>query len=167
MVRLIITFLIVFFGMSFFFFKKNEELENKLDRQIDLNELLMEKLKESDSIFKKIESDSIIRQELSKEKVLSRDLMISKHSTATWYEMHGSKTYSGEIFHRDSLVAAYYTKMGSYLRVTNIENGKSVIVKVIDRMGSRSKNRIDLSKKAFNEIGSSSSGRMKVIIEKI
>ena len=60
--------------------------------------------------------------------------------SATWYNMHGSMTASGQRFHKDSLTAAYnFSKLGTYLRVTNIYDQQSVIVKVTDRMGYRFK----------------------------
>lgn len=88
--------------------------------------------------------------------------------SATWYNPHGARTASGLKFHKDSLTAAYnYSKMGTYLRVTNIVDSISVIVKVTDRMGNKSKNIIDLSKCAFDSIGNPRSGRIKVIVEEI
>ena len=91
----------------------------------------------------------------------------SVHS-ATWYNMHGHKTASGERFHKDSLTAAYnYSKLGTYLRVTNTSTNLSVIVKVNDRMGYKGGNHIDLSKCAFDSIGNTGSGRIKVIVEEI
>lgn len=87
---------------------------------------------------------------------------------ATWYNLHGNKTASGERFHKDSLTAAYnYVKLGTYLRVTNVNNDESVVVKVTDRMGNKSPNRIDLSISAFDSIANLSSGKAKVIIEVI
>ena len=88
--------------------------------------------------------------------------------SATWYNMHGHKTASGERFHKDSLTAAYnYSKLGTYLRVTNPSTNLSVIVKVNDRMGYKGRNHIDLSKCAFDSIGNTGSGRIKVIVEEI
>lgn len=88
--------------------------------------------------------------------------------SATWYNMHGHKTASGERFHRDSLTAAYnYSKLGTYLRVTNTSTKLSVIVKVNDRMGYKGGNHIDLSKCAFDSIANTESGRIKVIVEEI
>ena len=93
---------------------------------------------------------------------------IGQIHSATWYNMHGHKTASGHRFHKDSLTAAYnYAKFGDILRVTNITNGLSVFVKVTDRMGNKTKNRIDLSKCAFDSIGNPSSGRLNVKVEKI
>ena len=85
---------------------------------------------------------------------------------ATWYNLHGNRTASGERFHKDSLTAAYnYVKLGTYLKVTNINNEESVIVKVTDRMGNKTPNRIDLSISAFDSIANLSSGKVKVMIE--
>ena len=87
---------------------------------------------------------------------------------ATWYNLHGNRTASGERFHKDSLTAAYnFVKLGTYLKVTNINNEESVIVKVTDRMGNKTPNRIDLSISAFDSIANLSSGKVKVIIEVI
>jgi rare lipoprotein A len=87
---------------------------------------------------------------------------------ATWYNLHGNRTASGERFHKDSLTAAYnFVKLGTYLKVTNISNEESVIVKVTDRMGNKTANRIDLSISAFDSIANLSSGKVKVIIEVI
>jgi rare lipoprotein A len=88
--------------------------------------------------------------------------------SATWYNMHGHKTASGERFHKDSLTAAYnFSKLGTYLRVTNTSTNLSVVVKVNDRMGHKGGNHIDLSKCAFDSIGNTGSGRIKVIVEEI
>jgi rare lipoprotein A len=57
--------------------------------------------------------------------------------------------------------------MGSYLRVTNIYDSASIVVKITDRMGNKSKNLIDLSKCAFDSIGNPRSGRIKVFVEEI
>ena len=82
--------------------------------------------------------------------------------------MHGHKTASGERFHKDSLTAAYnFSKLGTYLRVTNTSTNLSVIVKVNDRMGYKGGNHIDLSKCAFDSIGNTESGRIKVVVEEI
>jgi rare lipoprotein A len=87
---------------------------------------------------------------------------------ATWYNLHGHQTASGERFHKDSLTAAYNSaKFGTYLKVTNVSNNESIIVKVTDRMGNKTPNRIDLSLCAFDSISKPSSGRLKVKLEEI
>ena len=88
--------------------------------------------------------------------------------SATWYNLHNHYTASGERFHKDSLTAAYnYAKFGTYLKVTNLSNNESIIVKVTDRMGNKSANRIDLSLCAFDSISPPSAGRLKVKLEEI
>jgi rare lipoprotein A len=83
-------------------------------------------------------------------------------------KFHGRPTASGEIYHRDSLTAAHKTlPLGTLVRVTNLSNQKSVIVKINDR-GMKGKNRIiDLSKAAAIELNMVKKGLQKVMIEQI
>ncbi len=98
----------------------------------------------------------------------SKDVKKGSVHSATWYNPHGARTASGNIFHKDSLTAAYnFCKMGSYLKVTNIDDSSSIIVKVTDRMGYKGSNHIDLSKCAFDSIGNPKSGRIRVIVEEV
>ncbi len=87
---------------------------------------------------------------------------------ASWYGKlhHGRKTASGEVFNMNKLTAAHKTlPLGTKVRVTNIENGKSVIVKINDR-GPFAKNRIlDLSYSAAQKIDMTKKGHAKVLIE--
>jgi len=86
--------------------------------------------------------------------------------SATWYNAHGRLTASGERFHKDSLTAAYNNaEFGTYIKVINIDNNESIIVKVTDRMGNKSPNKIDLSLSAFDSISSPSKGKLKVKLE--
>jgi rare lipoprotein A len=91
-----------------------------------------------------------------------------KECIATWYNKHGARTSSGIKMHRDSLTAAYNSvPLHSKLKIINLSNDKICIVKVTDRMGNKSPNRIDLSYKAFGEIANHSQGRIKVVVIKI
>lgn len=76
------------------------------------------------------------------------------------------KTASGEVYRHDLKTAAHRKlPFGTVLQVTNPKNGKRVVVKVNDR-GPFVKGRIiDLSKSAFNTIGSTSAGLLEVEIE--
>jgi len=84
------------------------------------------------------------------------DLIFYDEGIASWYGpgFHGRKTASGEIFNTYDFTAAHKTlPFHTYLKVTNLENGKSVIVKVNDRgpyVGARI---IDLSKASRDAIG--------------
>ena len=78
----------------------------------------------------------------------------------------GRKTANGTIFRQSGLTCASNVyKMGTKLRVTNKESGKSVIVTVNDRMGAS--RIVDLSKAAFSQIASLKQGLAKVLVEEI
>ncbi len=78
------------------------------------------------------------------------------------------KTASGEIYDHKLHTAAHKTlPFGTKVRVTNMENGKIVVVKINDR-GPFVKGRIlDLSRSAFSSIANVSSGIIEVKIEVI
>ncbi|MFN3403552.1 MAG: septal ring lytic transglycosylase RlpA family protein [Cytophagaceae bacterium] len=88
--------------------------------------------------------------------------------TASFYanKFHGRKTASGEKYSKNAFTAAHNTlPFNSYVKVTNLSNQKSVIVRINDR-GPFVKSRIiDLSYVAAKEIGIISSGTGKVKIE--
>ena len=75
------------------------------------------------------------------------------------------KTANGEFYTHELNTAAHKTlPFGAMVRVTNLENGKSVVVKINDR-GPFAKGRvIDLSKSAFSAIGNTSAGVIDVRI---
>lgn len=86
---------------------------------------------------------------------------------ATFYSKRstGARTASGARLHHDSLVCAHRTHpFGTRLKVTNPRNGKSVIVKVIDRGPFRRGGIIDLSWRAAKEIDMISQGVAMVIV---
>ena len=88
---------------------------------------------------------------------------------ASYYHssFHGKVTKSGEIYNENRLTCASNThKLGTKLKVTNMDNGKSVIVKVTDT-GSFSKVTLDLSKKAFERIAELEKGIINIKIKKI
>lgn len=91
--------------------------------------------------------------------------------TASWYggSFHGKKTASGEVFNQHALTAASNThKLGTKLKVINVANGKSVIVKVTDTGGfSKYGRTLDLSKGAFSKIANPSKGIVKVKIVRL
>ena len=67
---------------------------------------------------------------------------------ASWYgsSFHGRKTANGEVYDMNDLTAAHPTlPLPSYARVTNLSNGRSVVVRVNDRGPFKSKRIIDVS----------------------
>ncbi|MDD4352155.1 MAG: septal ring lytic transglycosylase RlpA family protein, partial [Candidatus Gracilibacteria bacterium] len=78
----------------------------------------------------------------------------------------GRRTASGETFDKDALTAAHReVPFGTKLRVTNLANDKSVIVRVNDRGPYAHGRVVDLSEAAFAEIGSLGSGILNVKLE--
>jgi len=88
--------------------------------------------------------------------------------TASWYGgfHHGRKTASGERFNMNDLTAAHRAvKLGTVLRVTNLDNGRTATVRVNDR-GPYVNNRIiDLSAAAARDLGMKQDGLARVRIE--
>ncbi len=89
---------------------------------------------------------------------------------ATYYSKKatGAKTASGEKLHHDSLTCAHrFYPFGTFLKVTNLANDKSVVVKVTDRGPFGRGKIIDLSWGAAKEIGMLAQGVASVKVEVI
>lgn len=87
---------------------------------------------------------------------------------ASYYaeKFHGKKTASGEIFDMNDFTAAHRTlPFGTICRITNLENNKSVVVRVNDRGPFVEGRIIDLSKSAAAVIGGIEAGVIKVKID--
>ncbi|HIK25866.1 MAG TPA: septal ring lytic transglycosylase RlpA family protein [Thermosynechococcus sp. M46_R2017_013] len=75
---------------------------------------------------------------------------------ASWYGpgFHGARTANGERFNQDALTAAHRTlPFGTRVRVTNLQNGRSVVVRINDRGPFTGGREIDLSRGAAAAIG--------------
>jgi rare lipoprotein A len=96
------------------------------------------------------------------------DRKYSKVGLASWYgpNFHGRLTANGEVYDQYGLSAAHPTfPLPSYARVTNVENGASVVVRVNDR-GPYAHNRIiDMSAKAAKLLDYTHKGVTKVRVE--
>lgn len=91
-----------------------------------------------------------------------------KTSYASYYhdKFNGRKTASGEVFDNSKLTAAHRTlPFGTEIRVTNLNNGKEVIVSINDRGPFHSSRALDMSKAAFDEIGDTDKGTIPVEYE--
>ncbi|TXI18941.1 MAG: septal ring lytic transglycosylase RlpA family protein [Nitrosomonas sp.] len=81
-------------------------------------------------------------------------------------KFQGKKTANGEIFDQNGLTAAHKKfPYGTQVKVTNLENDRSVIVKINDRMRTRNRNVIDVTKRAAEELGFIKEGRARVSLE--
>src|SRR5882724_1363652 len=89
----------------------------------------------------------------------------SEEGTANFYgdKFQGKKTASGEVFDKDGLTAAHKKlPFGTKVKVTNVENGKSVIVTVNDRMAATNPAVIDVTRRAAEELDFAKAGKAKV-----
>lgn len=98
----------------------------------------------------------------------------AKFGMASFYSknLEGTKTATGETFRHDYLTAASNNfKLNAWVRVTNLSNGKDVIVRINDRMHptmAKKGRLVDLTIAAAKEIGlSSKKGITKVKVEEI
>ena len=88
--------------------------------------------------------------------------------TASWYgdAFHGRLTSNGEVFDMRSITAAHPTlPLPSYVRVTNVANGRSLIVRVNDRGPFHANRVIDVSVRAADLLGFKQQGTTRVRVE--
>ena len=92
----------------------------------------------------------------------------SEVGVASWYGpgFNGKRTANGEIFNKNDLTAAHRTlQMPSMVRVTNLENGRSIIVRVNDRGPFSDDRIIDVSEKAAEALRMKRSGTARVRVD--
>lgn len=90
--------------------------------------------------------------------------------TASWYGpgFHGNKTSNGEVYNQKGYTAAHKNlPLPSFVKVSNLENGKTVIVRVNDRGPFHGSRIIDLSEGAAKAIDMTKKGTAKVKLELI
>ncbi|HMI61881.1 MAG TPA: septal ring lytic transglycosylase RlpA family protein [Puia sp.] len=81
-------------------------------------------------------------------------------------KFEGRKTYTDEIFMQEKLTGASNTlPMHTWVRVTNLRNHRTVIVRINDKMHPRNKRLIDLSHAAAKKLGYTGRGLTKVRID--
>jgi rare lipoprotein A len=89
---------------------------------------------------------------------------------ASWYgqKFHGRNTSNGEVYDMYGMTAAHKTlPIPSYVRVSNLENGKQVVVRVNDRGPFHGDRIIDLSYAAASRLGFAGKGTARVEVEMI
>ena len=97
-----------------------------------------------------------------------RDLTYDDTGIGSWYgdEFAGKLTANGEIFDPDLVTAAHKTlPMPSVVRVTNLDNGKSLVVRINDRGPFVAGRIIDLSREAARRIGYKDNGLARVRVQ--
>jgi rare lipoprotein A len=89
---------------------------------------------------------------------------------ASWYGpgFNGRKTANGEVYDQMSFTAAHKSlKFGTLLKITNLKNSKSVVVRINDRGPYIHGRDLDLSKAAALELGMVKKGVAKIKVEEI
>ena len=114
-------------------------------------------------VNKKPVSESNIKRE-------NDNLVIEKTQIgiASFYadQFHGKITYSGEVYNMHGLTAAHPSlPMNTVIRVTNLANNKSVVIKINDRMPKHPDRIIDLSYGTAKYLGMEEAGLAKVKVE--
>ncbi len=97
-----------------------------------------------------------------------KDFKEFQRGVASWYgrDFHGRRTANGEIYNMNKLTAAHKRlPFNTLVKVENLDNGKSVIVRINDRGPFVKRRIIDLSKKAAKQISMIGRGTANVILK--
>jgi rare lipoprotein A len=92
----------------------------------------------------------------------------TQKGTASWYgtKYHGRKSSNGEIYNKANLTAAHPSlPFGTHVKVTNLSNNQSVVVRITDRGPFKGRRIIDLSEAAARKIDMIRSGTAVVTME--
>ena len=92
----------------------------------------------------------------------------AEEGVANFYsdKFEGKKTASGEVYDKNALTASHKKlPYGTKVKVTNVDNGKSVVVTINDRMAASNPAVIDVTRHAAEELGFVKSGKAKVKLE--
>jgi rare lipoprotein A len=113
-----------------------------------------------------IPKDTLQKDSVQADSILSSNLRTVR-GRATYYasKFHGRRTSNGDIFSNNKMTAAHLKlPFGTLVTVTNLDNGRSVVVRVNDR-GPHSKSFIiDVSQAAAKELGFYGKGVANVVI---
>ncbi len=93
---------------------------------------------------------------------------LTEKGTASWYGpgFHGKQTANGEIFDKHELTAAHRTlQLPSIIKVTNLDNGRQVILRVNDRGPFAHDRILDVSERAASLLGFKNKGVAKIKLE--
>lgn len=112
----------------------------------------------------------VASRSLTRGRELTGRVLSAVHGTATWYGgyFHGRRTASGEVYDTRLHTAAHRTlPFGTIVRVTNVNNGKSTVVRINDRGPFLDVPRriLDLSPAAFRELAPINAGVMPIKLE--
>lgn len=104
----------------------------------------------------------------SANKIVPRKITRVFYGQASFYanKFEGRRTASGEIFSQKKLTCACNVlPLGTWIKVTNLRNGKFVVVKANDRIHPKMKRVVDLSRAAAQRLGFVARGVTRVKVE--
>jgi len=96
------------------------------------------------------------------------DFSYDETGIASWYgaDFHGGATANGEVFNKNELTAAHKTlPLPTLARVTNLDNGRSIVVRINDRGPFSGARLIDVSERAAQLLGFEAQGTAKVRVQ--
>jgi len=100
--------------------------------------------------------------------ISSKKIPDALYGTASYYanKFEGRLTANGEVFSQKKMTGACNVlPLGTWIKVTNLYNGRFVIVKINDRLHYKNKRLVDLSKMAAKKMGYTGGGLTKVKVE--
>ena len=117
------------------------------------------------AMFCTVHSNNTNRQQTIKKEIVHNGWTATYYGNTYKTVRH---TANGDVFNKNDMTCAAPKpyKFGKMLKVTNVNNGKSVVVRVNDRGGFGNRT-VDLTHGAFGKIANHSSGRIKVNVEVI
>lgn len=92
----------------------------------------------------------------------------SRKGIASFYhsKFEGRRTATGEVFgNKNYTAASNQLRLNTYVKVTNLDNGRVVFVKINDRMAANSRRMLDLTEVAAERLGYRNAGTTKVTME--
>lgn len=156
---------------------------SELNRQHDSASSLVKSVREPLTLSYSLSSSSPTVSKTASNKVAADDVLsqltavasstvsrFKQAGLASWYgrQFHGKKTASGETFDMNALTAAHPSlPMNCYVKVTNKDNGESVVVRINDRGPFHGNRVLDLSYGAAKAIGIAKQGTGNITIERI
>ena len=110
----------------------------------------------------------VIAQQPPSKKDSAKKTTKIQYGTASFYanKFNGRKTASGEVFNQNKLTAAHNgLPLGTWIKVTNLKNKRSVVVRINDRLAHNNNRLVDLSRAGASKLGYTSHGLAKVKVE--
>jgi len=108
------------------------------------------------------------RQDKTTNKEKLNKKILPRYGVASFYakKFHGRKMANGEIYRSEKYSAACnILPLNTWIKVTNLKNNRSIILKITDRMNKKNKRLIDLSQSAAKKLNYFSRGLTRVKVE--